>query len=203
MFMKDKFAYLPGDNGNGADEDKPPKAKLLKQTFEHIMPEIDVFYIDKILLLINGHFTGLSLLIVVFFAFFRDIRAFRYSALCAMFYIWGNFTYPIIMKFDYSVYIYRYIYWAFSDIAFMAILAYFTLKDKVYLWQGIVGQIIVLPAPLLQLFRLVDRHFLDLSYSTHLYKTILPLVNTLSILICLLPVFYVVKNKLRAFQTSQ
>jgi len=25
MFMKDKFAYLPGNNGDGADEDKPPK----------------------------------------------------------------------------------------------------------------------------------------------------------------------------------
>ena len=158
--------------------------------------QFDLLYLDEILISIRDHATVLCLSAVVFFIYFQDKRALRYSLLCSFFYILGNISYPIIMKFDYSIYLYRYVYWAFSDIAFMAILAYWTLNDRVYLWQGVIGQIIVLPAPLLQLFRLVDRHLLDLSYSTYLYKTILPLVNSLIVLICLIPAINVIRSRL-------
>ncbi|MDP4488052.1 hypothetical protein [Pseudoalteromonas piscicida] len=118
----------------------------------------------------------------------RDKQALRYSSLVAMFYILGWLTYDWVMQFD-DVKVFRYIYWALSDIVFMAIIAYWAVKDKMYLWQSILAQIIIIPAPLLQFFRLVDRHFMDLSYSTYLYPTIIPMVNVATLCLAFVPVF--------------
>ncbi|MBE3672870.1 hypothetical protein PPAR_a2999 [Pseudoalteromonas paragorgicola KMM 3548] len=54
------------------------------------------------------------------------------------------------------------------------------------------GQLVVIMAPILQLFRVVDRHLWDLSYSTLMYKTLLPLINTLTVVVCYLPLIYIV-----------
>jgi hypothetical protein len=137
---------------------------------------------------------------VVLFAVLKDDKALRYAALCAAFYVVGYFSYPVIKKIDTDFYVIRYIYWALSDIVFMAILAVWALRDKVYLSQSILAQLIVLPAPIMQLFRLVDRHYLDLSYSTYLYKSILPLVNILTVLLCFLPVVYILRSRVSQLQ---
>lgn len=157
-------------------------------------------YINQFLLLIRDHATLMTFISVILFVLLRDDKALRYAALCAAFYVIGYFSYPAIKHIDADFYVIRYIYWAFSDIAFMAILAILALKDKVYLWQSILAQLIVLPAPIMQLFRLVDRHYLDLSYSTYVYKSILPLVNILTVILCFLPVLYIFKNKIKPLQ---
>ncbi|MGA4605669.1 hypothetical protein [Pseudoalteromonas maricaloris] len=118
----------------------------------------------------------------------RDVKALRYASLIAIFYVLGAFNADYIRAADPDR-IYRYIYWALSDIVFMAIIAYWAVKDKMYLWQSILAQIIIIPAPLLQFFRLVDRHFMDLSYSTYLYPTIIPMVNVATLCLAFVPVF--------------
>jgi len=162
--------------------------------------DLNSTYFNQFLLLIRDHATLMTFISVALFALLRDDKALRYAALCAAFYVVGYFSYPIIKRIDADLYVIRYIYWAFSDIVFMAILAIWALKDKVYLWQSVLAQLIVLPAPIMQLFRLVDRHYLDLSYSTYLYKSILPLVNILTVILCFLPVVYILKSRIKPLQ---
>jgi len=162
--------------------------------------DLNSTYFNQFLLLIRDHATLMTFISVVLFALLRDDKALRYAALCAAFYVIGYFSYPIIKRIDADFYVIRYIYWAFSDIVFMAILAIWALKDKVYLWQSVLAQLIVLPAPIMQLFRLVDRHYLDLSYSTYFYKSILPLVNILTVILCFLPVVYILKSRIKPLQ---
>lgn len=159
-----------------------------------MIPDLNSSYFNDFLILVRDHAMALTFFSVVLFAVLRDAKAFRYAALCAVFYVIGYYSYPIVKELDSHIYVYRYIYWAASDIVFMGVLAYWALKDKMYLWQSVAGQLIVLPAPLLQLFRLIDRQLLDLSYSTYLYKTILPLVNVAAVLLCFIPLIYLFNN---------
>lgn len=162
--------------------------------------DLNSAHFSQFLLLVRDNATILTFFSVVLFAVLKDDKALRYAALCAAFYVVGYFSYPVIKKIDADFYVIRYIYWALSDIVFMAILAVWALRDKVYLSQSILAQLIVLPAPIMQLFRLVDRHYLDLSYSTYLYKSILPLVNILTVLLCFLPVVYILKSRVNHLQ---
>jgi hypothetical protein len=162
--------------------------------------DLNSAHFSQFLLLVRDNATILTFFSVVLFAVLKDDKALRYAALCAAFYVVGYFSYPVIKKIDTDFYVIRYIYWALSDIVFMAILAVWALRDKVYLSQSILAQLIVLPAPIMQLFRLVDRHYLDLSYSTYLYKSILPLVNILTVLLCFLPVVYILRSRVSQLQ---
>ena len=164
--------------------------------------DLNSTYFNQFLLLIRDHATLLTFIAVALFLVLRDEKALRYAALCAAFYVLGYFSFPIVKQLDAELYVIRYIYWAFSDLVFMAILAIWALKDKAYLWQSVLAQLIILPAPILQLFRLVDRHYLDLSYSTYLYKTILPLVNICTVILCFLPVFSMIKTKFKTHSTA-
>ena len=56
------------------------------------------------------------------------------------------------------------------------------------------GQLVVIGAPILQLFRLVDRHLWDLSYSTVMYQTFMPLINIATVVVCYLPLLYIFVN---------
>ncbi|MBQ4850758.1 hypothetical protein J8L98_08285 [Pseudoalteromonas sp. MMG013] len=143
--------------------------------------------IDAILLLIRDHAMAITFIAVAIFTILGDRQALRYAGLCAIFYVMGYFLYDFFLKVDGGQYIFRYIVWALNDIVFMAILAYWAIKDKVYIWQSVIAQLVILPAPLLQLFRLIDRHMLDLTYSEYLYRTILPLVNITIVLLCFAP----------------
>ena len=162
--------------------------------------DLNSAHFSQFLLLVRDNATILTFFSVVLFAVLKDDKALRYAALCAAFYVVGYFSYPVIKKIDTDFYVIRYIYWALSDIVFMAILAVWALRDKVYLSQSILAQLIVLPAPIMQLFRLVDRHYLDLSYSTYLYKSILPFVNILTVLLCFLPVVYILRSRVSQLQ---
>ena len=139
---------------------------------------------------------------VVLFYFLKDRQALRYSLLCLIFFVNGYLTHELVRELD-SGKVYRYIYWAAADILFIAIVAYWALKDKMYMWQSIICQLVVIPAPLVQLFRLVDRHLMDLSYSGYLYKTILPLVNYATVFLCFAPLIYVIGRKAKGSPPSQ
>lgn len=131
----------------------------------------------------------------------KDYLALRFTLVTAAFFLYGALIYDILMSIDEGVYVYRYVIWAFNDIAWMALIAYLGIKDKVYLWQSVLGQLVVISAPILQLFRVVDRHFWDLSYSTMLYKTLLPLINIGTVAVCYLPLLYLFMRKNRSLKS--
>ncbi|MDY6889340.1 MAG: hypothetical protein SVV88_17140 [Pseudomonadota bacterium] len=133
---------------------------------------------------------------IVIFFLRKDYLALRFVCITSAFFLFGAFIYEPLKTFDKDINIYRYVIWAFNDIAWMALIAYLGLKDKVYLWQCVLGQLVVVMAPTLQLFRVVDRHLWDLSYSTLMYKTLLPLINISTVVVCYFPLIYIlVKNK--------
>ena len=152
-------------------------------------------WFDKVLEITNSSWMlFLSPAIFVFYLR-KDFCALRFTLLTAAFFLFGALIHSSIKEFDDGTYIYRYIIWAFNDLAWMALIAYLGLKDKVHLWQCVLGQLVVIGAPILQLFRLVDRHLWDLSYSTYMYKTLLPLINVGTVIVCYLPLLYIFANK--------
>jgi len=143
-------------------------------------------------------------LIPAFFIFYirKDFYALKFISITAFFFFFGALIHSSLKEFDDDIYIYRYIVWAFNDIAWMALIAYLGIKDKIYLWQCVLGQLVVIGAPILQLFRLVDRHLWDLSYSTYVYKTLLPLINVGTVIVCYLSA-YLYFNKRQPYPNGQ
>ena len=143
----------------------------------------------------------LFLLPAIFVFYLRkDWLAFRFVLITAAFFLYGAAIYSSLREFDDS-YIWRYVVWAFNDLAWMALIAYLGMKDKVYLWQSVLGQLVVIAAPLLQLFRVVDRHLWDLSYSTMMYKTLLPFINIATVVVCYLPLIYLFMRNRKSAQS--
>jgi len=151
---------------------------------------LDVFYSSSTLL------TGGAAIVLYLL---KDKPSFRFAFITFCFFLVGVLLNDLIKELDYKIYVSRYIFWAVNDIAWMGLIAYLTIKDKIHLWQSILGQLIVLPAPLLQLMRLVDRHYFDLTYTNYLYKTLLPLINMAVVALCFAPLFVIftqyLKNK--------
>jgi len=147
-----------------------------------ILSFLDVLY---------GSYALLVGLAAILLYFLKDKSSFRFALVTFLFFIIGVSFSDIVKEYDYKIYVSRYIFWAANDIAWMGVIAYLTIKDKIHLWQSILGQLIVLPAPLLQLVRLVDRHYFDLSYTDFLYKTILPLINTATVALCFAPLIVI------------
>lgn len=152
-------------------------------------------WFDKVLEISNSSWMFFLSPAIFVFYLRKDFCALRFTLLTAAFFLFGALMHSSIKEFDDGTYIYRYIIWAFNDLAWMALVAYWGLKDKVHLWQCVLGQLVVIGAPILQLFRLVDRHLWDLSYSTYMYKTLLPLINFGTIVVCYLPLLYIFVNK--------
>ncbi|MCF7501559.1 MULTISPECIES: hypothetical protein [unclassified Pseudoalteromonas] len=130
----------------------------------------------------------------------NDWLAFRFSVITASFFLYGTLIHSSLSEFD-DIFVWRYVVWAFNDIAWMAIIAYLGIKDKVYLWQSVLGQLVVVMAPILQLFRVIDIHLWDLSYSTYMYKTLLPLINIGTVVVCYLPMIYLFTRRNRLAET--
>jgi len=152
--------------------------------------------IDELLQLMETNLVGLTFISVLLCHFLSSIQARLFCLITFVFFLFGSLIHSTLFEID-SGYIYRYLIWAFNDIAWMGLIAYLTMKDKIHLWQSILGQLIVLPAPLLQLMRLVDRHYFDLSYTTYLYKTLLPIINMATVVLCFAPLIVVFSNYLK------
>ena len=154
-------------------------------------------FINKILILIYSSHTFFVGIAAILLYALKDKASFRLAFITFCFFLVGALLSDLIKELDYRVYVSRYIFWAFNDLAWMGLIAYLTIKDKIHLWQSILGQLIVLPAPLLQLMRLVDRHYFDLSYTTYLYKTLLPIINMVTVALCFAPLIVVFSNYLK------
>lgn len=152
-------------------------------------------WFDKILEILNSSWVLILSPAIFVFYLRKDLCALRFTLITASFFLFGALIHSSLKEFDDGIYIYRYVVWALNDLSWMALIAYLGIKDKVYLWQCVLGQLVVIGAPILQLFRLVDRHLWELSYSTYMYKTLLPLINVGTVIVCYLPLLYIFVNK--------
>ncbi|SFC69907.1 hypothetical protein SAMN02745724_02323 [Pseudoalteromonas denitrificans DSM 6059] len=134
----------------------------------------------------------------IFLYLLKDKKATLFCFITLIFFIWAISFNSLVKNYDRVDFVYRYIFWAINDISWMALIAYLTMKDKVHLWQSIAGQLIVLPAPLLQLMRLVDRHFFDLTYTNYLYYGLLPLINMATVVLCFFPLIVIFVKYLKS-----
>jgi hypothetical protein len=163
---------------------------------------LDLDALDALLLIFDSNLLGLTLLSVLFCFFVKEKKAGVFSLITFIFFSLGFLTYDLILNIDPNIVV-RYVLWAFTDITWMGLIAYLTIKDKIHLWQSILGQLIVLPAPLLQLMRLVDRHYFDLSYTTYLYKTLLPIINMATVALCFAPLIVIFTQYLKNKKTEE
>ncbi|MDN3485275.1 hypothetical protein QL989_07960 [Pseudoalteromonas sp. APC 3224] len=152
-------------------------------------------WFDKVLEILNSSWVLILSPAIFVFYLRKDFCALRFTLLTAAFFLFGALIHSSLKELDDGTYIYRYVVWALNDLSWMALVAYWGLKDKLHLWQCVLGQLVVIGAPILQLFRLVDRHLWDLSYSTYMYKTLLPLINVGTVIVCYLPLLYIFANK--------
>ena len=146
-------------------------------------------WIDSVIVTLDHSWVFILSPAIFVFYLRKDWPALYFAVITAAFFLFGALIYSALKAFD-DIYVWRYVVCAFNDIAWMALIAYLGIKDKVYLWQSALGQLVVIMAPILQLFRLVDRHLWDLSYSTYMYKTLLPLINVGTVVVCYLPLIY-------------
>ncbi len=160
---------------------------------------VDLVFILDLLYNSSTVFVGVS---AVLLYLLKDTQGFNFAIVTLLFFVFGAVLDWPLKELDKETYVYRYIFWALSDIAWMATIAYFGIKDKVYLWQSSIGQLIVVAAPLLQLLRLVDRHIFSLSinegsysYIAYLYKTILPLINFAVVILCFVPLYHLLRAR--------
>lgn len=133
----------------------------------------------------------------------KDRSAFLFTFITLLSFLLSYLATPFIFEHDPERF-YRYIFWIGNDIVWMAMIAYLGLKDKISLSLCISAQICVIPAMLVQLLRIVDVQILNIQFISFLYKTIIPLSNTLIVLLCVWPLlFYLVeKAKLMIFNMS-
>jgi len=133
----------------------------------------------------------------------KDRSAFLFTCVTLVSFLLSYLLTPYIFEYDPNR-IFRYLFWISNDIAWMAIITYLGLKDKISLRLCISAQVCVIPAMLVQLLRIVDVQILNIQFISSLYQTIIPLSNSLVVLLCVWPLlFYLVeKAKLMVFKMS-
>lgn len=96
---------------------------------------------------------------------------------------------PFLYEYDTAKF-YRYFFWAFNDIVWMSAIAILGIKDKISLRLSVSAQLVFIPVILIQLFKIVDKHFLEYELIDSIYKTIIPLSNTLVVVLCFSPLVF-------------
>lgn len=148
------------------------------------------YWLNEALLFLNNGWAAFLLPSIVFYVLTREYKALRFVLLTAAFFLYGTLIHDFLHDWDNDM-IWRYVVWASNDIIWMAIIAYWGIRGKVHMWQSIAGQLIVVAAPFLQLWRVADRHLWDLTFnSAYLYKTLLPIINSATLILCYLPILF-------------
>ncbi|GAP75193.1 hypothetical protein W04_1713 [Pseudoalteromonas sp. SW0106-04] len=147
-------------------------------------------WLGEFLILMNNGSAAFLVPAIVFFWLSKEGKALRFALLTAGFFLFGTLIHDMLLDHDTDK-VWRYVVWASNDIIWMAIIAYWGIRGKVHMWQSIAGQLIVVAAPFLQLWRVADRHLWDLTFnSAYLYKTLLPIINSATLILCYLPILF-------------
>lgn len=104
---------------------------------------------------------------------------------------------PLIIKLDSGTYFYRYLFWILNDVAWMALISFLAIRDKIKMYQCVWGQLFVLPMMIAQVFRMADRFVVDFEPYTYIYKSVIPVANTAVVLLCFAPLIELFKTKLQ------
>ena len=90
-------------------------------------------WVDKVITFLELSWVLFLIPAIVVFYLRKDFLALRFVCVTGVFFLFGALIYDSLKEFDKDIYIYRYLVWAFNDIAWMALIAYLGIKDKVYL----------------------------------------------------------------------
>lgn len=118
--------------------------------------------------------------------FTNDRSAFLFAFLVIVSFFISYFLSPVIKSLD-SQYFYRYLFWIINDVAWMGVVSFLALRDKIKMYQCIWGQLFMLPVIAVQMFRIADRYVLELPIYNYIYKVVIPIANTLLVLLVLMP----------------
>lgn len=129
--------------------------------------------------------------------FLRDKAGATFAGVTLFFFFMGNFYFPFLISWD-EERIFRYPIWFFHELSWMALIAYLGLKDIVSMKQSIVGQLFAIPLLCVNAFRGMDFHYMGLFASQSGYQLIYPICELAIVLLCWLPIFVYLKNKLFA-----
>jgi len=153
-------------------------------------------------LILDWQMIIISISVLVYFAN-KDSSALLFSAITLLSFLISYIGTPYVFEHD-PEHIYRYFFWISNDIAWMAVIAYLSIKDKINMGLSICAQVSIIPTILVQLLRIVDIQILNIQFISVLYQTIIPLSNTLIVLLCIWPLLYflVEKTKLMVFNMS-
>ncbi len=136
--------------------------------------------------------------VCVYFFLRKDTPALLFSLVTLVSFLLSYIFTPIVFELDPN-YVYRYIFWVFNDILWMAVIAFLAIKDKINVSISVMAQIAVIPAILMQLFRIVDIHILEISFISMLYKSIIPLSNSIIVLLCIFPLLSYIVGSIKLF----
>lgn len=95
--------------------------------------------------------------------------------------------------------IYRYVIWICNDLIWIAALYILWKKGLVYGSQFSIALAATLVMELLQVGRYFDRHFFDLQFTNEIYRSAMPVLNSLLAMCCWLPLKDKIWNRVKTW----
>ncbi|MDE3273735.1 hypothetical protein [Pseudoalteromonas sp. G4] len=157
---------------------------------------------DSFISFIKSYYFGLPLPLIfaaIILFLLKDKKGLMFSLVTLAFFGFGALTHEFIKDLDQGIYIWRYLLWAANDFIWIVVISRLANHNKTHLLQSCLGILVVFPAPLIQLFRAIDRHYFDLSLSDYVYVIGLPFINTLTIIICYIPVVAILFSRCKNY----
>jgi len=138
--------------------------------------------------------------LLVFFSFIilvmlRKKQGAIFSGVTALFYCIGILYYPLLVEWD-SGNIYRYFVWISHEVLWMGCIAYLSLNDRITWKQSVIGQLFSLPLIIVNVFRAMDTQFIKNDVAVDVFRMVYLSFETGIVLLCWLPIFVYLKNKL-------
>ena len=143
-------------------------------------------------------------LLIIAFGFSLSLGNRKWAVLTgitACFYYLGYATSCEIVDWDTDK-IWRYIIWLGLDFIWMITIYIAWKKNRIYQYQAAGAIFLGACSVVLQSFRFIDRHYLDLAYSTSIYTTMAPAFNNLLVLLCLYPLVTYLRSGMSKWQSQ-
>lgn len=151
--------------------------------------------INDLLIKLGSYNTLLVVLSFLILLGLNDKQSMRFSGVTAAFYIIANLYFDYLLAWD-AANLYRYFVWFSHDLLWMGVIAYLGLRDKVNFQQSVFGQLLCLPILCLNLLRAIDMAVGKFNFSLAPYQVIYPICESAIVVLCWVPIFVALKNKL-------
>lgn len=127
---------------------------------------------------------------------FKDKKWVLYSGLTAFSYFMMVYFHCDIKAIDPNK-IYRYAIWMLNDLAWIYALYLLWKSELIHSNQFMIAFVAILAVEIMQVSRFIDRHFLDLQYTSEVYTMLIPVLNSILAISCWLPLKDKIWNKVK------